>query len=59
MGEIMKASDYQVGGDHYQNMGLQPWDAMEAWLTPEEFRGFLRGSAIKYLARAGKKGGGF
>ena len=24
---------------------------MEAWLTPEEFRGFLKGNAIKYLAR--------
>ena len=29
---------------------------LEAWLTPEEFVGFLKGNAIKYLSRAGKKG---
>jgi hypothetical protein len=36
--------------------GVQSWDAMAAWLTPEEFRGFLKGNAIKYLARANRKG---
>ena len=45
-----------MGGDHYKETGLQPWAAMQAWLTPEEFRGFLKGNAIKYLARANKKG---
>jgi hypothetical protein len=29
---------------------------MESWFTPEQLAGFLRGNAIKYLARAGKKG---
>jgi hypothetical protein len=47
---------YQVGGDHYRSKMIQPWDAMEAWMTPEQFQGFLRGNAIKYLARAGSKG---
>ena len=46
----------QIGGDHYVSKAIQPWDAMEAWMTPEEFVGFLRGNAIKYLARAGSKG---
>jgi len=41
----------QVGGNHYKSLTVQPWDAMESWLTPEEFRGFLKGNAIKYLAR--------
>jgi len=50
------ASSRQVGGDHYMEAGIQPWDAMAAWLTPEEFRGFLKGNAIKYLARANRKG---
>jgi len=40
---------------HYTDMKVEPWEAMEAWLTPEEFKGYLRGSAIKYLARAGHK----
>lgn len=52
----MCATPYQVGGDHYARMSVQPWDAMEAWLTPEQFEGYMLGSAIKYLARAGKKG---
>lgn len=28
---------------------------LEEWLTPEQFIGFCRGNAIKYLSRAGKK----
>lgn len=46
----------QVGGDHYLNMGIQPWDAMKAWMPIAEYRGYLRGNALKYLARAGHKG---
>lgn len=45
-----------VGGEHYSKLAIQPWDAMEAWLSHDEFCGFLRGNAIKYLARAGHKG---
>ena len=46
----------QVDGSHYSKLSIQPWDAMEAWLSHDEFCGFLRGNAIKYLARAGHKG---
>lgn len=28
---------------------------LEAWLPPEQYKGFLRGNAIKYLCRVGKK----
>jgi hypothetical protein len=52
----MKANDMQVGGDHYKRLRIQPWDAMESWMTGDEFDGFLRGNVIKYVARAGKKG---
>lgn len=51
----MKADDYQVGGDHYRRGKIQPWAAMEDWMTPEEFKGFLRGCAIKRLQRLGEK----
>ena len=53
----VSANDLQVGGQHYKEMGVQPWDVMEAVLTPEEFRGFLRGNVIKYAMRAGRKEG--
>lgn len=48
---LTSANDKQVGGNHYKGLNIQPWDAMQSWLTPEEFRGFLKGNAIKYLAR--------
>lgn len=49
------ADDLQVGGQHYKDMGIQPWAVMEAVLTPEEFIGFLKGNVIKYAMRQGKK----
>ena len=47
----------QVGGDHYVTKAVQPWDAMQAWMSHEEFAGFLRGNVIKYIARYKDKGG--
>lgn len=52
-----KVDQQQVGGSHYKDMAVQPWAAMESWMTPEQFAGFLRGNAIKYLARCDAKGG--
>jgi hypothetical protein len=47
----------QVGGEHYRDKTIQPWDAMQAWMTPEQFKGFLWGNVIKYIARWQDKGG--
>jgi hypothetical protein len=47
----------QVGGDHYKSMSVQPWVAMQSWMSDEQFIGFLQGNAIKYLARYNAKGG--
>lgn len=47
----------QVGGDHYKSMSVQPWVAMQSWMSSEQFIGFLQGNAIKYLARYSAKGG--
>ena len=52
----MNANELQEGGTHYKDLKIQPWDAMEAWLSPGQFRGFLLGSAIAYLARVNTKG---
>jgi hypothetical protein len=53
--EDVPANSKQVGGSHYKDMTLQPWDVMESLLTPEEFIGFLKGNVIKYSLRQGKK----
>jgi len=52
-----RASDRQVGGSHYKDMPVAPWEAMEAWMPPAELRGYHKGVAIGYLAREGAKGG--
>jgi len=52
-----KADDVQVGGSHYKDMPVQPWTVMESLMTPEEFRGFLKGNIIKYAMRQGRKEG--
>ena len=51
------ASERQVGGSHYKDMALPPWEAIEKWLTPQEVRGYHKATAIAYLAREGAKGG--
>lgn len=49
-----KANDRQVGGDHYKNMGVEPWNVVDTW--PREQRiGYYRGGALKYLMRMGSK----
>jgi len=53
----MNPNDIQVGGEHYRTKTVQPWTAMEAWMTQEEFVGYLRGNVIKYVARCNDKGG--
>jgi hypothetical protein len=51
------ADEIQVGGTHYKDMALQPWDVMQAVMSHEEFVGFLKGNIIKYSMRAGLKQG--
>ncbi len=53
----MSANEIQVGGDHYTSKKIQPWEAMESWMSPEQFEGFLRGNVIKYIARYKDKDG--
>ena len=52
-----ETENYQVGGDHYRNMVIQPWEVMESCMSFEEFVGFLRGNVLKYLMRCNSKGG--
>ena len=50
------ATGRQVGGNHYQK-AIQPWDAMEAWMSEEAFKGYIWGNVIKYISRWEDKGG--
>jgi hypothetical protein len=47
----------QVGGTHYSDLSIQPWDAMRAWFTPAEYASYHIGTVIGYLSRHRRKGG--
>lgn len=42
----MSANSIQVGGNHYRNKAIQPWDFIAS-----NKMGFLDGNVIKYLSR--------
>ena len=43
---------------HYQSeSGIECIEAIQAALTPEEFRGYCKGNALKYIWRERMKGG--
>jgi hypothetical protein len=46
-----------IDPDHYKVGGIETIDYMKAKSTPEEFEGYLRLSALKYLSRVGHKHG--
>lgn len=50
----MKARDIQIGGDHYKNMGVEPWDVVGTWPIEHQI-GYYRGGALKYIMRMGSK----
>lgn len=49
------ANSHQVGGDHYKNLAIEPWDVVATW-NYEQQVGFYRGNVLKYLLRAFSKG---
>lgn len=48
----MAPSDKQIGGDHYKNLIIQPFQFIEA-----NGLSFLEGNVIKYVCRYHTKGG--
>jgi hypothetical protein len=46
------ANDMQIGGDHYMDKTIQPWD----YIVSNDL-GFLEGNIIKYVTRWNYKGG--
>jgi len=42
--------------NHYTSGGIETIDAIEAALTPDEFRGYLKGNILKYIWRERHKG---
>lgn len=50
-----KVSDPINSPSHYTHGGMECIQAIEASMTPEEFRGYLKGQVMKYSWRLGRK----
>jgi hypothetical protein len=50
----VRAKDLQYGGNHYKNMGVEPWDVVDSWPLEQRI-GYYRGNALKYVMRMGNK----
>ena len=50
----MSANDRMVGGTHYKDMGVEPWDVVDTWPRDQRI-GYYRGGALKYVMRMGSK----
>ena len=44
-----------INPDHYTKGGVETIDFIAAKMTPEEFYGFIKGNALKYISREGLK----
>jgi len=53
----MSARDTQIGGDHYKQMAVEPWDVVDSWPIEQRI-GYFRGCALKYVMRLGSKDAG-
>jgi hypothetical protein len=49
------STDDPINPSHYQDGDIETIDFLQAKATPEEFEGYCKLNAIKYLSRAGKK----
>jgi hypothetical protein len=47
-----KSNNTQIGGDHYQKQGIQPWDIIEQYDLD-----FFAGNIVKYILRYKYKNG--
>ena len=48
----MSANQHQVGGSHYAQKAIQPWD----YIVTNQL-GYLEGNVVKYVSRWKQKGG--
>lgn len=51
---VLTANTKQVGGSHYKDMGVEPWDVVDTW-SREQRIGAYRAGALKYIMRMGSK----
>jgi len=45
----------KINPPHYKNKSIETIDAIESQLSSEEFKGYCKGNALKYISRSGLK----
>lgn len=53
--EVTSAPTDNTNPDHYKRGGTETIDYLRAKMSDEEFKGFCRGNALKYISRAPDK----
>lgn len=54
--DLLRPADMVSSPPHYRQGDIECIDAIEAALTPEEFRGYCKGNVLKYVWRERYKG---
>ena len=54
---VQEAEDMVNSPSHYTQGSVECIDAIQSALSPEEFKGYLRGNILKYMWRTNQKGG--
>ena len=54
--ELLDKVEEQINPRHYKRGGVECIEGIKASMTDEQFLGYLKGNAIKYLWRLGLKG---
>lgn len=47
----------QVGGNHYEDMSIEPIEVMRSNFSREQYEGYLVGNILKYMMRYERKNG--
>lgn len=45
----------KINPSHYKNKPIETIECIESQLSPEEFKGYCKGNALKYISRSGLK----
>ncbi len=45
----------KINPAHYKNKSIETIDCIQSQLSPEEFKGYCKGNALKYISRSGLK----
>jgi hypothetical protein len=45
----------KINPDHYKHGGIETIEYIKAKMTPQEYYGYIKGNAIKYISREGLK----